>query len=71
MKRSEMIQDMASKIILRLIDYKIDLSYDKAQDLAEELLNSQKEHGMLPPTIKTNEFNGHISDMYKNEWEEE
>jgi hypothetical protein len=48
MKRSEMIQEMASAMILRLIDYKIDLDFGKAQELATEILLMQENKGMVP-----------------------
>lgn len=49
MKRRHMIMDIASELILQLIEYHIDLDYGKAQEVADKILTRQEKEGMLPP----------------------
>ena len=49
MKRSQMVQDLGSELILALLDYDIHLDYGKAQDVAIKLLTEAEKNGMLPP----------------------
>ena len=41
--------DLASELILNLIDYGIDLDYGKAQEVADKLLIRAEKNGMSPP----------------------
>lgn len=45
MKRSEMIKAMATEIVLA--NHKI--TFDKAQDMADKILERQESEGMIPP----------------------
>lgn len=49
MKRSEMIWDLASEIIISGLDNGFDIAYDKAQDMADKVLKRAEKEGMLPP----------------------
>ena len=46
MKRSEMIWELATELIL----FDTGINYDKAQEIAEHLLYRAEKAGMLPPT---------------------
>jgi hypothetical protein len=50
MKRSDMIQDIASYIIIGCCDNDISpMAYDKAQNIAELVLEKMENEGMTPP----------------------
>lgn len=58
MKRSEMISEVASVLILELIDNKLEVpDYKLSQDIAVSVLDRIEKRGMLPPKSYF-EFNG-------------
>ena len=69
MKRSEMIKDIATEIIL--FDHKIDFS--KAQLLGDMILTRIEKEGMLPPFYKKFDRSlGESKTLIKNyKWEQE
>lgn len=67
MKRSEMIQDLASDLIVELGD-DVDIDYKKAQNIANTLLCTMENNGMLPPKRDLSE-NGWV--LFNYEWEDE
>ena len=64
MKKSQMIMELATEIVL--YDHQID--YGAAKDLAITVLQKAEELGMLPPTIKI-KFG--TVDYNDNAWEKE
>lgn len=66
MKRSKMIKLLNSMLDDYYPEYK-----ESNEGVAEILLFSLEDEGMKSPSIKTDEFTGHISSMYSNRWEEE
>lgn len=71
MRRSEMIQEIASQVVMEHVE----IPWDKAQRLAEIILKQIEWHGMLPPSYEArypksgNKLDG--STMIVHEWEEE
>jgi hypothetical protein len=70
MKKSEMIEDIASEMIREEINFP---SFNKAKIVAEHILNRIEKQGMLPPSVQINPnySNARIPACYKNEWESE
>lgn len=71
MKRSEMIQNIASELIHPNTKF---MSYDKALELAEIVLKRIEKDGMLPPGYPTNLSGWEIGkggSAYIYEWEPE
>ena len=50
MKRSDMIKDIASELVCEYTNF---MSFDKAQDLANVILNRIEKEGMCPPPDET------------------
>lgn len=71
MKRSEMIWDIASEIILA----DTSINYKLAQEIAENILDMQESVGMLPPCLDEGDYNhliDHKGGTYcQNIWEAE
>ena len=76
MKRSEMVLEIASELLLSFpIDKKLP-NWDEAQVMADAILKMQEKEGMLPPTIDCEDWidceDGQGFVVYaKNEWEPE
>lgn len=72
MKRSEMVLNIASELVHEYTDF---MSFDKAQKLAEIVLNRIEKEAMFPPPIKNPKFQGGhnntIHPYYINEWDKE
>ena len=72
MKRSEMILNIATDLIMNSIN----IDYKLAQELAEDMLSSAEKNGMLPPvTLVENGIDfdkvDNIACSLENKWEEE
>jgi hypothetical protein len=68
MKKSDAIQDIATEIILGMMEYNIDVAYDKAQVIGNRILEKLIKNGMLPAKRDYIEHYGWKSD---NTWEKE
>lgn len=69
MKRSEMIEDIASELIREESNF---ISWDKAKILAKYVLKRIEKEGMLPPfRNKTWETENEIHSVFESEWEPE
>jgi hypothetical protein len=70
MKRSDMVLNIASTIVM----HDITITFDKAQEMAEIILERIEKEGMLPPEIKCTDPGHFEGDSFKyeiNEWENE
>lgn len=71
MRRSDMIKDLASELILAWLDvYETPESlpgFGKAQELADRILSRAEKEGMLPPMLLIPEY----AFQAPNEWEPE
>lgn len=68
MKRSDMVLNIASTIVM----HDITITFDKAQDMAEIVLERIEKEGMLPPQIKVihpGAFTGDSFEYEINDWE--
>lgn len=76
MKKSEAIRDLAADIIIwQTNNDKNLLNFDKAQDLAETVIDSLQDKGMQPPEAEIKEEWAHLKGVYsyvkKRIWEKE
>jgi len=76
MKKSEVIKDIASEIIIwQCQNDKNILNFDKAQDLAENIIDSLQDKGMEPPEAEIKQECRFMNNVYryvkKRIWEKE
>jgi len=79
MKRIEIIWNLASEIIMSASDNGFDISYDKAQDMADKVLKRAEKEGMKAPLVDENYFDYMDNDYRKelnyynslHKWEDE
>lgn len=65
MKRSDMILDMASQIVIGQCELGMSpMNFDKAQEIAERLLSFQERQGMHPPSYQTEDDEGYLQRSY-------
>jgi hypothetical protein len=53
MKKSEALADIASEIVLSGFNNGLDISWDKARNMADQILSKIELIGMAPPSVPT------------------
>lgn len=74
MKRSDVVLNLATELILKALDGRIPinaLNFDDAQDLAEFMLSHVEKAGMLPPRRSYVNPRDSVQIVICNEWEPE